>query len=347
MPRPQTIATLAGLGTSVPDRVLTNQDLERMVDTSDEWIVTRTGIRERRLAAPDEASSDLAAAAGRRALAAAGLGAGDIDAILVATVTPDSPLPSTACLVQKTLGASRAAAFDIAAACTGFIYGLAVAEGLIAVGRHDTILVIGVETLSRVTNYQDRNTCVLFGDAAGAAVVRRSAHPGRGIRSIYLGADGNGGGILHIPAGGSRLPASPETVAAGLHYVHMNGPEVFRFAVEALVGSVKQALRLAGMEMGEIDLLVPHQANIRIVDAAARLLRVPQERVFHTIENYGNISSASIPISLDEACRQGRLKAGDRVVLVGFGGGMTYGAAVLEWDEAESVTGKATEVDGK
>lgn len=330
---------MTGLGSALPPRVLTNFDLERMVETSDEWIVERTGIRERRLAAPEVATSDLAVEAGRRALEDAGISPADLDLILVATVTPDSPLPSTACLVQRALGARQAAAMDLAAACTGFIYGLAVAEGGIAAGRWETVLIIGAEILSRIVNWEDRATCVLFGDGAGAAVVRRSRSPGFGLLSVWLGADGNGGGILHVPAGGSRLPPSAQTVAQGLHYVHMNGPEVFRFAVEAMVLSVRESLKASGLALSDVDLLVPHQANSRIVEAARRVLRVPAGKVFHTIESYGNMSSASIPVSLDEARRRGRLRAGDTVALVAFGGGLTYGGAVLRWENGDSPGG--------
>lgn len=349
------IAVIAGLGSVVPERVLTNQDLEGMVETSDEWIVERTGIRQRRLAAPGEATSDLAAEAARRALADAGIEPGEIDLVIVATATPDTLFPSTACLVQKAIGARRAAAFDLAAACTGFIYGLAMAEGAIAAGQARTVLVTGAETLSRITNYQDRSTCILFGDGAGAVVLRRAQAPvaatpaasaaataltspspgpepaAPGLLSSYLRADGTGSDLLGLPAGGSRLPASAETVARGLHYIHMDGPAVFRFAVEAMVRGIRESARAAGLGLGDIDLFVPHQANARIIEAATRFLRIPGGRVFHTIEKYGNMSAASIPVSLDEARRQGRLRPGDVVGLVAFGAGMTYGGAVLRW----------------
>lgn len=345
------LAILAGLGSVVPERILTNQDLEAMVDTSDAWIVERTGIRERRLVAPGEATSDLAVEAARRALADARLTPDDIDLVMVATATPDTLFPSTACLVQKALGIRRAAAFDLSAACSGFIYGLALAEGVIASGQSKTVLVIGAETLSRITDYRDRATCVLFGDGAGAAVVRRPGPgqtpgtsqplgPGQtrpaetGLLSVFLGADGSAADILSLPAGGSRRPASLETVTGGLHYIHMDGREVFKFAVRAMVRAVRECLRAASLTLAEIDLLVPHQANARIVDTAVRLLRIPRHKVFHTIESYGNMSSASIPVSLDAARRQGRLRPGDTVVLVAFGAGMTYAGAAIRWDEA-------------
>ncbi len=359
---PEAKVTVTGLGSVLPERVLTNHDLERLVDTSDEWIVERTGIRQRRLAAPGEAASDLGAEAARRALADAGLRASDVDLIVVSTATPDHLFPSTACLVQKALGARRAAAMDVLAACTGFIYALAVAEGAVAAGRAETVLVVATETLSRITNYRDRSTCILFGDGAGAVVVRRAGSPDRGLLSVYLAADGEGGGILSLPAGGSRLPATAETVARDLHYIHMDGPEVFRFAVEAMVGSFRECVRRAGLgedrpggpatgpgsgaaRWAGIDLVVPHQANARIVDTAVRFLRIPRAKVFHTIELYGNMSSASIPVSLDAARRTGRLGPGDTVVLVAFGAGMTYGGAVLRWDEAGS-TGQASPQGG-
>ncbi len=339
------LAILAGLGSVVPERILTNQDLEAMVDTSDAWIVERTGIRERRLVAPGEATSDLAVEAARRALADARLTPDDVDLVMVATATPDTLFPSTACLVQKALGIRRAAAFDLSAACAGFIYGLALAEGVIASGQSKTALVIGAETLSRITDYRDRSTCVLFGDGAGAVVVRRprpgqplgpgqTRPPETGLLSVFLGADGSAADILSLPAGGSRLPASLETVTGGLHYIHMDGPEVFKFAVRAMVRAVRECLRAASLTLAEIDLLVPHQANARIVDTAVRLLRIPRHKVFHTIESYGNMSSASIPVSLDAARRQGRLRPGDTVVLAAFGAGMTYAGAALRWDEA-------------
>lgn len=335
------VATLAGLGSAVPDRILTNHDLELLVDTSDAWILERTGIRERRLVSPEEATSDLAVRAARRALVDARLAPEDIDLIIVATATPDTLFPSTACLVQEGLGIRRTAAFDLSAACSGFVYGLALAEGVIASGRSESALVIGAETLSRFTDYRDRTTCILFGDGAGAAVVRRcptdapsSPCPAAGLLSVFLEADGSAAGMLGLPAGGSRRPASLETVAEGLHFIHMDGPGVFRFAVGAMVRAVRECARAASLALADIDLLVPHQANARIVDAAVRLLHIPESKVFHTIELYGNMSAASIPVSLDAARRQGRLRPGDTVVLVAFGAGMTYAGAVLRWDEA-------------
>lgn len=338
------VAAVIGIGSALPLHVLTNGDLETMVETSDQWITERTGIKTRRLAAPEEATSDLATLAARAALADAGLCAGDIDLIVVATATPDHLFPATACLVQEALGAKNAAAMDVSAACTGFIYGLAVAEGAIATGRAHNVLLIGAETLSRFTDYQDRTTCILFGDGAGAAIVAPAAapavdpaaapvgnSPGTGILSIHLGSDGSGAELLSLPAGGSRRPAAPETVANGRHYIQMNGPEVFRFAVGALIKSFKESSRLAGIGPGDVDLLIPHQANARIIDAAVRFMRVPETKVFHTIETYGNISSASIPVSLVEARRQGRLKPGDVVSVVAFGAGLTYGGAVIRW----------------
>jgi 3-oxoacyl-[acyl-carrier-protein] synthase-3 len=332
------LAILAGLGSAVPEKVLSNHDLERLVDTSDTWIVERTGIRERRLVAPDEATSDLAIAAARRAMADARILPEEIDLVMVATATPDTLFPSTACLVQEALGMRRAAAFDLSAACSGFVYGLALAEGVIASGRSKAVLLIGAEALSRITNYRDRSTCVLFGDGAGAAVLRPSGTDetlpsGASLLSVFLGADGSAAGILSLPAGGSRRPATAETVAEGLHYIHMDGQEVFKFAVKAMVRAVREAVRAASLTLADIDLLIPHQANARIVDAAVRLLRVPCSKVFHTIETYGNMSSASIPVSLDEARRRGRLRPGDAVVLVAFGAGMTYAGAVLRWNE--------------
>ncbi|RJQ08084.1 MAG: ketoacyl-ACP synthase III [Bacillota bacterium] len=326
------MATITGLGSYLPARKLTNGDLEAMVDTSDEWIVERTGIHERRLAAPEQATSDLAVEAASLALADAGVTAGDLDLIIVATATPDHLFPSTACLVQKALGARQIPAMDVSAACTGFIYALAVAEGAIAAGRAETVLVVGAETLSRITDYQDRKTCVLFGDGAGAVVVRRASSPDHGILSVFLGADGAGADILKLPAGGSRLPASTGTVSERLHFIHMDGQEVFKFAVGAMIRSVRESLKSAGLTPSGIDLLVPHQANARIVDAAVRLLRLPGGKVFHTIEDYGNMSSASVPVSLDAARRQGRLVRGAVTVMVAFGAGMTYGGAVVRWD---------------
>ncbi|MBY6276226.1 beta-ketoacyl-ACP synthase III [Symbiobacterium thermophilum] len=321
---------ITGLGMAVPERVLTNHDLERMVDTSDEWIRTRTGIRERRIAAPHEASSDYALRAAREAMAQAGVTPEQIDLIICATVTPDMPMPATAALVQAALGAHRAAAFDLSAACPGWIYGVVMAQQSIATGLYDCALVIGVELLSKMVNWQDRKTCVLFGDAAGAAVLQPVSE-GRGILSSVLGAEGAGHCHLYTPAGGSRLPASPETVAQGLHYVHMNGPEVFKFAVRVMDEATVQVVEKAGLTVGDIDLLVPHQANVRIIDSAVKRLGLAPEKVVVNLDRYGNTSSASIPVALTEALAEGRVRDGDLVVCVSFGAGLVWGALALRW----------------
>lgn len=323
-------AGIWGTGSYVPERVLTNQDLEQMVDTSDEWIVTRTGIRERRIADPDIASSDMGTIAARRALDSAGLTAGDIDLIIVATVTPDMNFPSTACIIQHNIQAVRAAAFDLEAACSGFIYSLTIASQFIRTGMYRHILVIGAETLSRFTNYKDRNTCILFGDGAGA-VVMGPVKPGYGILSQYLGADGSGGVFLNLKAGGSRRPASLETVENNLHYMFMDGSEVFKFAVRIMVSAAEEALAKADMTLSDIHYLVPHQANIRIIEGAAKRLKLSPEKVWINLDRYGNMSAASIPVALDEAVRAGRIQDGDNVCMVGFGGGLTWASCIVKW----------------
>jgi 3-oxoacyl-[acyl-carrier-protein] synthase-3 len=325
-------ATLTGTGMYVPERVLTNRDLEHMVETSDEWIRERTGIRERRIASPDQASSDLAVIAAQRALESAGLTPKDVDQIVLATTTPDRFLPSCACTVQAKLGASNAAAYDVFAACTGFIYGLGVARGMIGTAQADTVLLIGVETLSRIVDYTDRNTCVLFGDGAGAAVLQPCAS-GEGILAISMGSDGALGDVLEIPAGGSAQPASAETVQARGHFIKMRGRELFKIAVRAMEDSVRRTLETTGLNPDDIDMLIPHQANLRIMDAVQQRLGLPDEKVISNIERYGNTSSASIPISLDEVVREGRLKPGDNVGMVAFGGGATWGASLVRWTQ--------------
>ncbi len=333
--RPDTMrgATMTGTGMYVPDRVLTNRDLEHMVETSDEWIRERTGIRERRIAAPDQASSDLAVIAAQRALESAGLEPKDVDQIVLATTTPDRFLPSCACTVQAKLGAVNAAAYDVFAACTGFVYGLGIARGIIGTAQADTVLVIGVETLSRIVDYTDRNTCVLFGDGAGAAVLQPCA-AGEGILAISMGSEGALGDVLEVPAGGSSCPASAETVQARGHFIKMRGRELFKIAVRSMEESVRRTLETTGLSVDDIDLLVPHQANQRIMDAVRERLGMPADKVIGNIERYGNTSSASIPISLDEVVREGRLKPGDCVGLVAFGGGATWGASLVRWTKA-------------
>ncbi|MFD0711234.1 beta-ketoacyl-ACP synthase III [Paenibacillus sp. GCM10027626] len=321
---------IIGTGKYVPERVITNHDLEQMVDTNDEWIVTRTGIKERRMAAPDQATSDLAYHASVKALAAAGITAEELDLIIVATITPDMFFPSTACLLQDKLGAKKAAAFDLSAACSGFIYGLSTASSMIATGMYKHVLVVGAECLSRITDYTDRNTCILFGDGAGAVVLGQVPE-GRGFKAFELGADGSGGELLNVRGGGSRMPSSEQSLADRSHFIYMAGSEVFKFAVRIMGGAAEEALRKADMDKSEIDLLVPHQANIRIIQSALNRLNLSEEKCMINLDRYGNVSAGSIPIALAEAVEQGRVKEGDRLVLVGFGGGLTWGAAVVVW----------------
>ncbi|MDH4086191.1 MAG: ketoacyl-ACP synthase III [Nitrospira sp.] len=322
-------ACIAGIGSYVPARVLTNADLERMVATSDEWIRERTGIRERRIAATGEACSDLAVQAGKRALTAAGLAAADLDMILVATCTGDYPLPATACLVQHQLGATKAAACDLSAACCGFVYALSVADAYIKTGmRH--VLVIGSEVMSAITDWTDRNTCVLFGDGAGAAVI--SASDGeRGILSTDLRSDGTLCELIMVPGGGSRTPPSEKVIDERLQYIKMKGNETFKVAVRSLEEIARSTLAANHLRVEDIDLYVPHQANIRILKAVMERLSLPSEKVMLNVDRYGNTSAASIPIALDEAVREGRIKDGSLVMLGAFGAGLTWASAVIRW----------------
>ncbi|MGN7470281.1 beta-ketoacyl-ACP synthase III [Brevibacillus sp. SAFN-007a] len=329
MDKKRSVGILA-TGSYTPERVLSNFDLEKMVETTDEWIVSRTGIRERRICSAEQASSDLAYEAAKKALARANISAEQLDMIIVATVTPDMMFPSTACILQNKLGAKRAAALDVSAACTGFLYGITTAAQFISNGLYKYVLVVGVETLSKITNYKDRNTCVLFGDGAGAAVIGE-VREGFGFQSFELGADGAGGELLCLPAGGSRIPASSETVANDLHYLSMAGGEVFKFAVRVMNSATEAVLAKAGVERANIDLLVPHQANKRIIDSAVQRFGLSEDKVAINLDRYGNMSSASIPVALDEAIAAGRVKEGDNVILVGFGGGLTWGATLLKW----------------
>jgi 3-oxoacyl-[acyl-carrier-protein] synthase-3 len=321
---------IIGTGKYVPEKVLTNADLEKMVDTNDEWIVSRTGIRERHIATPEQATSDLAYEAAVRALESAGMTADQLELIIVATITPDTSFPSTACILQDKLGAKNAAAFDLSAACSGFVYSMATAKGFIQTGMYKNALVIGADTLSRITDYTDRNTCVLFGDGAGAVIVGEVPE-GRGFLSFDLGAEGAGGDLLKLAAGGSRLPASEATVQGKQHYIYMNGREVFKFAVRVMGSATEEVLRKAGKTKEDIDLFVPHQANIRIIQSAMQRLDLPEEKCVINVDKYANTSAASIPLALVEAAEEGRIKEGDTVLLVGFGGGLTWGASVLVW----------------
>ena len=323
-------AGIIGMGTYVPEKVLTNEELEKLVDTSSEWIVSRTGIKERRLAGPGQATSDLALEAARRALDDAGIGPGEVDLIIVATNTPDSLFPAVACIVQDRLEAVNAGAFDLLAGCTGFLYGLSVASSFVAAGMYKKVLVIGAETLSRIVDWEDRNTCVLFGDGSGAAVVGQ-VPGGYGLIHTKLGADGSGGPHLCVPAGGSRIPASRETVDQRLHYVRMNGREVFKFAVRACGDGSLEALSVAGLTVKDVDFLIPHQANIRIIEAAAKRLELPMEKVLVNVDRFGNTSTASIPMALEEAYSLGRIKDGDNILTAAFGAGLTWAVAVMRW----------------
>jgi 3-oxoacyl-[acyl-carrier-protein] synthase III len=321
--------SITGLGCYVPERVVTNGELAQMVDTSDEWIVERTGIRERRVAAPEEALSDLCLPAARAALEQAGVRAPDLDLVIVATVTPDMLFPSTGAIIADALGAHDAAAYDLSAGCTGFMYALAQAHGMVAAGLSDCALVLGGDVLSKIVNWRDRSTCVLFGDGAGAVVIEPVRE--EGFFGFELGADGSGGVHLNMPAGGSRLPASAETVAAEQHFAHMNGREVFKFATRVLVSSAEKLLEECGTSMDEVDVYVPHQANVRIIDHAARKLGVPEERVVVNVDRYGNTSSGSIPLALADAAADGRLREGKLVLMTGMGAGLTWGSALMRW----------------
>jgi 3-oxoacyl-[acyl-carrier-protein] synthase-3 len=324
------VASILGTGHYVPTAVLTNADLEKRVDTSDEWIRSRTGIRERRIAAADEHVSDMATLAGAKALKAAGIAATDVDAIVVATLTPDYPWPASACIVQQKLGAPQAFAFDISAACSGFVYGLCVAQGMIAGGTAKHVLVIGAEKLSSVVDWQDRNTCVLFGDGASAAVVGPATGQGK-ILAMGLGANGSAVKMLYQPGGGTVCPASKESVEARKHFLAMEGKEVFKFAVKVMGEAAEHVIKKAGLTPADISLFIPHQANLRIMEATAKRLDFPMEKVFVNIDKYGNTSAASVGIALDEAQASGRLKRGDKAVLVAFGAGLTWASVVLEW----------------
>ncbi len=325
------IARILGTGSYAPARVLTNADLEKLVETSDEWIRTRTGISERRIAAEEEATSDLAYQAAVRALAAARVDPVDVDMIVVATITPDMFFPSTACVLQERLGARRAGAMDLSAACSGFIYGLAVADGLLRSGTMRTVLLVGAESLSKVVNWQDRNTCVLFGDGAGA-VVLRADEGDRGLLSAHLFSDGSKGPALILPGGGSRHPLSQEALDQDLGKIRMsNGNEVFKLAVRAMEDAAMVALKHNGLEIGDVNLLITHQANLRIINALGQRLGVPEKKVCVNIQKYGNTSAASIPLALDEAVQAGRVRDGDLLLLCAFGGGLTWASALIRW----------------
>lgn len=323
---------IAGVGSYAPPKVLTNHDLSKMVDTSDEWIFTRSGIRERRIAGDDETCSDLAVKAAKAALADAKVTAADIDLLIVATATPDTPLPSTACYVQHKLGVpGHATCFDIAAACSGFLYALEIAYGQLLTNRYKRALIIGAEKLSTVTDWKDRTTCVLFGDAGGAAVLCKVDQPGIGILGSDLGADGEFADNLYISAGGSKRPADAKSVEERAHCIRMNGREVFKSAVRVMETVAREMMEQHKLSPDQIDLVIPHQANIRIIEALAGNLKVPMERVYVNLDRYGNTSSASIPLALDEARRAGRIKPGNLTLLVAFGAGLTYGATLIRW----------------
>ena len=321
---------IIGIGSFVPEKILTNKDLEKIVDTNDEWISERTGIKVRHIVAEGENTSDIAAKAAERALKDAGLTADDIDLIVVATATPDMLFPATACLVQNKLKAGKAAAYDLAAGCSGFMYAIVTASQFIKTGLYKHVLVIGAESLSRILDWTDRNTCVLFGDGAGA-VVLGEVPEGYGILGSNLGADGSGGDLLCLPAGGTSRPATEETVRERLHFVHMAGNEVFKFAVKVMGEAALNALEHAQIDTSEVDWLIPHQANIRIIQSAAKRLKMPMEKVIVNVDKYGNTSSASIPIALEEAIHDGRIKSGQVIAMVGFGAGLTWASAVMRW----------------
>lgn len=323
-------ATITGLGTALPAREVTNDELAATLDTSDEWIRKRTGIRSRRVADVGVCASDLGIEAARAALADAGLGPQQVGLVLTATISPDQLMPATAARIAYEVGAVNAGCCDLSAGCTGFVYALALATGAVSAGLHEHVLVVGAEVISRILDWQDRSTAVLFGDAAGAAVVSPAGNTGR-ILGFDLGSDGSGGDLLTVRAGGSRMPASHETVDQGLHYLRMNGREIFRFATRVMMESASRVLEKCGRTVADIDLFVPHQANLRIIEAAIHRIGIPRDRVCTNLERYGNTSCASIPLCLTEAQAAGRLHQGDLVLLMGFGAGLTWGACLMEW----------------
>ncbi len=342
-PEPTRIsAHVTGWGRYAPSRVLTNQDLERMVDTNDAWIVQRTGIRERRVAAAHETTASMAAVAGLRAIRTAGLDPDDIDLILLATLTPDYWMPSTAALVKEAIGNTRAAAMDVSAACSGFVYAYATAQAWITSGLARNVLVIGAELLTRFLDYTDRSTCILFGDGAGAVVLSASTEPG-GALGMELTTEPQGAYMIWLPAGGAKSPSSAETIARGEHYIRMEGKETYRFATRTLATTALASIRKAGLEPSDIDLFIPHQANIRIIEAVAKGLGLPMDRMYVNLDRYGNTSAASVPIALAEAVNEGRVKVGDRIVIVAFGAGFTSGAVTIQWtaDPARGIVGDA------
>lgn len=330
MKKPNPVIEVAATGRYLPDRVLTNADLERMVDTSDEWIRERTGIRERRIASDDVGAAEMGAEAARIAMERAGVEPGEVDLILVSTATPDRLLPSTACDIQAILGASNAAAFDLSAACSGFLYALSVAEGHIAAGRGEIVLIVSTEKMSSIIDWGDRSTCVLFGDGAGAAVVRRSQN-GHGVLSNFMRSDGTLAELLWRPAGGAKVPMDYAVIDERAHLVKMAGREVFKSAVRSMAEAADQALIRAGLTGDDIDLLIPHQANIRIIEATARYAGIPMEKVFVNVDRYGNMSSATVPIALDEALEEGRIEPGSNILMVAFGAGFTWASSVIRW----------------
>lgn len=322
--------SIVGVGSYVPEKILTNADLEKLVDTSDEWITTRTGIKQRRIAAEGQFTSHMAAEAAKRAMADAKVTAEQIDLIIVATITPDMPFPSTACHVQRMIGASRAAAFDIEAACSGFIYALEIGQHFVMARTYETVLVIGAEKLSSIVDWQDRNTCVLFGDGAGAAILqnRQDSH---GLLVTCMGADGGKADLLSMPGGGCRIPASSASIEGKLHFLRMDGKETFKSAVNAMCNAGREALSRCGLKVSQLKCVIPHQANLRIVDAVATRLGATPEQVFVNLDKYGNTSAASVAIALDEAVHSGVVRRGDLVLLVVFGAGLTWAAALIEW----------------
>ncbi|MGA3172688.1 MAG: beta-ketoacyl-ACP synthase III [Chthoniobacteraceae bacterium] len=328
--KPKRTVSIIGTGSYVPERVLTNADLEKSVDTSDEWIVSRTGIRERRIAADDEFTSDMAAHAARRAIDQAGIDPEEIDLIIVATVTPDMFFPSTACFVQQKIGAKKAACFDVSAACSGFLYAIEIAQQFITSSTYNTVLVIGADKLSSIVNWSDRNTCVLFGDGAGAAILRNRAGS-HGVVHVYMGSDGSLTDVLYMPGGGSRFPTTAETLSQKLNTIKMNGKETYKHAVTALLTAANAALDGAGLTPDDLACIIPHQANLRIIEAVADRMNLPLEKFMVNLDRFGNTSAAAVAIALDEASRTGRMKLGDYVLLTVFGGGLTWASAVIQW----------------